>query len=62
MVDLQTVVLMLLNGDEVVITDDSANAYTVKLEKVVEGADYGGATTLLIRSERLSRATEGKEG
>ena len=51
--DLKTVVLMLLNGEEVVITDDLNQHFVVKLEKVPEGVDYAGATTLVIRSERL---------
>ncbi len=51
--DLKTVVLCLLNGEEVIISDDLNNHYTVKLEKIDEGVDYAGDTTLLIRSERL---------
>ena len=53
MVDLKTVVLMLLNGDEVVIADDMGSHYEVKLEKIPNAVDYKGETTLVIRSERL---------
>ena len=53
MVSLKTVVLMLLNGEEVVICDDLANHFLVKLERVEDGVDFSGETTLLIRSERL---------
>ena len=53
MVSLKTVVLMLLNGDEVIITDDLNNSYEVKLEKVPDAVDFSGETTLVIRSERL---------
>ncbi len=51
--DLKTVVLMLLNGEEVVITDDMSNHFLVKLEKIAPGVACSGETTLLIRSERL---------
>ena len=51
--DLKTVILMLLNGEEVVIADDMNNHFQVKLEKIPEAVDYSGETTLLIRSERL---------
>ncbi len=53
MVDLKTVVLMLLNGDEVIITDDLGNCYEVNASKLADGVDYKGETTLVIRSERL---------
>ena len=53
MLDLKTVVLLLLNGEEVVITDDFNHHFTVKLEQIPEGVDYSGDTTLVIRSERL---------
>ena len=53
MVSLKTVVLMLLDGDEVVISDDLSNVYKVVLEKAGEGVDFSGETTLLIRSDRL---------
>ena len=58
MLDLKTVVFMLLNGEEVVITDQN-NHYEVKLEKVPDAVDFHGETTLLIRSERLKEATNG---
>lgn len=53
MISLKRVVLMLLNGEEVVITDDLNNHYEVKLEKIPQGVDYSGESTLVIRSERL---------
>ncbi len=53
MISLKTVVLMLLNGEEVVIVDDLHNHYEVKLVKIPDGVDYSGETILLIRSERL---------
>ena len=53
MLSLKTVVLMLLNDEQVVITDDLNNYYEVKLEKMLEGVDFSGETTLLIHSERL---------
>lgn len=53
MVNLKQVILMLLDGDEVIITDDLNNYYEVKLEKVPDTVDLHGETTLVIRSERL---------
>ena len=53
MIELKEVILMLLKGEEVVITDDIGNHYEVKLEKMSEGVDCHGETTLIIRSERL---------
>ena len=47
------VVLMLLNGEEVVIEDDLKHYFTVKLEAIGEGVDFAGDTTLLIRADRL---------
>ena len=54
MTDLKTVVKMLLNGEEVVIVVDTNNHFTVKLEKIPDGVDCEGGTTLVIRPERLS--------
>lgn len=53
MVDLKTVVLMLLTGEQVVITDDMANCFEVKLEKIPDGVDFAAETTLVIHSHRL---------
>ena len=53
MVSLKTVVLMLLNGEEVVITTDIGDRYEVKLERIPDKVDCSGETTLLIHSERL---------
>ena len=50
---LKLVVLMLLNGEEVVIEDDFSKRFTVKLEAIMEAVDYGGDTTYLIRADRL---------
>ena len=52
-INLKTVVLMLLSGDEVVIVDDLSHHYEVKLKRVADAVDYSGETTLLIRAERL---------
>lgn len=53
MISLKTVILMLLNGEEVVITDDLKNYYEVKIEKIPEAVDFAGETTLIIHSQRL---------
>ena len=57
MLDLKTLVFFLLNGGEVVITDYYNNNFKVVLEKIPEGVDSEGETTLLIRSERLKEQT-----
>ena len=53
MMDLKAVVLRLLNGDEVVISDDAGNYFTVELTKIADGVDFEGDSTLLIRADRL---------
>ena len=53
MIDLKAVILRLLNGDEVVISDDAGNYFTVELAKIPQGVDFGGDSTLLIRADRL---------
>lgn len=54
MVTLKQVVLMLLNGDYVVIEDDLQNLYEVKLEKIPDGVQLAeNETTLMIHSQRL---------
>ncbi len=53
MIDLKDVVLMLLNGDEVIITDDLDNRYEVKLEMIPSGVALTSETTLIIRSVQL---------
>lgn len=53
MMDLKTVVLLLLNGEEVVVEDDLHEYYTVVLEKLDKAVDFSGDTTLLIRADRM---------
>ena len=53
MINLKTVVLMLLEHEEVIINDAQNNSYVVILEKVADGVDCRGATTLVIRVGRL---------
>ncbi len=50
---LKMVVLMLLSGEEVVISDDLNKYYTVKLEALPEGVDFAGDTTYIIRADKL---------
>ena len=53
MISLQQVILMLLNGDEVVIEDDLKEYFELKIERLDKGVDFHGATTLLIHTDRL---------
>jgi len=53
MISLKTVLLMLFNGEEVVVTNDLGDYYELNLAKLKKAVDFAGETTLIIRSERL---------